>query len=281
MAKFICALAVIAMFTTGCVRNGGGSGGGFSGNSLRVFTALADFSGARIASEAGSVLSHFIDRVIPNVEHQHFVSLADIVAALLADKVDAISLDMPVALYLTARNNNLSVFPYIVAEDNYGFAVPKGSLLAVKGNEILSDLRANGTIAELEKIWFSADDSGKFMPLLAHRHDFDGSAGTIRYGCQNTLIPMAYATPEGDPVGFDLDIASRIAYEMNMHIKYVNMPFGALLPALASGEVDMAGGSMSMTEERMKSVDFIGPYFDGGITLVVKSGRLGKLSGRF
>ena len=276
MAKFFCALTIIALFTTGCVKS---SNVGSVGK--KVFTSLADFSGTRIASEAGSVLSHFIDRVIPNVEHRHFISLADIVAALLADKVDAISLDMPVALYLTARNNNLSVFPYIVAEDNYGFAVPKGSLLGARGNEILGGLRDNGTIAELERVWFSDDEGKKFIPSLSHKHDFDGGGGTIRYGCQNTLVPMAYASPEGDPIGFDIDIVSRIAYEMNMDVKFVTMPFGALLPALASGEVDMAGGSMSMTEERMKSVDFIGPYFEGGITLVVKSSRIGRLPGRY
>jgi len=273
MTKSISIYAIIltALLATGCAKNNDAS----AVPSKRIFTSLADFSGSKIAGESGSVFPQFIDRVIPGVEHVQYVSLAEIVSALHAEKVDAIALDMPVALYLTTRNSNVAVFPFVVAEDNYGFAVAKGSELGAAGNTVLSYLRESGIISELEKVWFSADEGGKVMPTLEHRHDFDGSAGTIRYGCQNTLIPMAYATPDGDPVGFDLDIVYRIAYELNMKVDVITMPFGELLPALASGKIDMAGGSMSITDERLHSVDFIGPYFEGGTALVVKKSRMG------
>jgi len=272
MVRIIGTLIVIALLAAGCSK--GGSSSGASGK--RLFTSLADFSGMKIASETGSIFPLFIDRVIPNVEHVSYVSLADIVLALLDDRVDAISLDMHVALYLAARDSCLAVFPFVVAEDSYGFAVPKGSALGVVGNEALAHLRESGIIGELEKQWFSADESVKALPDLRHRPDFDGSAGTIRYGSHNTLIPMAYATLEGAPVGFDLDIVHRIAYELNMNVAVSDiLLFGELLPALAAGEIDMAGGSMSITEERLEEVDFIGPYFEGGTTLVVKRNRVG------
>jgi ABC-type amino acid transport substrate-binding protein len=271
MFRVIGALVIIMVLAAGCSKSGGsGSPGG-----KRVFTSLADFSGSRIASETGSVFELYIDRVISNVEHVHYVSLAEIVSALQAERVDAVALDMPVALYLTARNSSLAVFPFVVAEDKYGFAVTKGSELGVMGNDVLKRLRGDGIIAELEKQWFSEDEGIKVLPVLRHRPDFDGSAGTIRFGCQNTLIPMTYATPDGLPVGFDLDIVHRIAYDLNMNLTVVTMPFGELLPALAAGEIDMAGGSMSITAERLEAVDFIGPYFEGGTTLVIKRSRMG------
>jgi polar amino acid transport system substrate-binding protein len=277
VSKILCTLLIAALLAAGCTKSGGAS---YGSGGKRVFASLSDFGGAKIASEAGSIFAQFIDRVIPNVEHVHYVSLAEIVSALQAEKVDAVALDMPVALYLTARNNNLALFPFVVAEDAYGFAVNKGSPLGVMGNEVLERLRENGVIAELETLWFSADEGVKTLPRLTHKPDFDGSAGLIRYGSQNTLIPMSYATPEGDPTGFDLDIVHRIAYELNMNVTVTTMPFGQLLPALIAGEICMAGGSMSITEERREQVDFIGPYFEGGTTLVVKRNRLGVRSGR-
>ncbi|MCL2220579.1 MAG: transporter substrate-binding domain-containing protein [Chitinispirillia bacterium] len=270
MYRFIYAVMLAALLAVNCAKSDS-----TGAHAKRVFSSLADFGGARIASEEESVFKQYIDRVIPNVEHVHYVSLADIVSDLLEGKVDAISLDMPIALYLAARNNSLAVFPFVVAEDGYGFAVAKGSELGVKGNDVLANLRESGIIGVLEKQWFSSDEGVKSMPRLEHRLDFDGSAGTIRYGWQNTLIPMAYATPEGVPVGFDLDIAHRIAYELNMNVTVTTMPFAELLPSLISGEIDMAGGSLSITGERQQSVDFIGPYFEGGTTLVVKRSRMG------
>jgi polar amino acid transport system substrate-binding protein len=257
-------IAVAVLIICSCSRNGNGGG-------ANTFTSLADFSGKKIASESGSVFAQFIDRIIPNVDHRLYYAFDDIVAALRTGKVDAVALDMPVALYFVAHNDEFAVFPYVISVDNYGFAVPKGSRLFVAGNDALRKLQENGAIDEAEKRWFAAgDDKEKTIPEFDYRDDFDGSAGTIRFGCENTLSPMSYTSSSGKPMGFDIEILQRLAYELNMKVEVVAMPFGDLLPALLSGHLDMAGGSMTITGERQESVDFIGPYFEGGTALVVK-----------
>jgi len=241
----------------------------------RVFTSLADFSGKKIGSEYGSVFTQFIDRVIPNVEHKHYLTFDDIVAALHTDAVDAIALDMPVALFLAAHNKEFAVFPYVVSVDAYGFAVPKGSELCVGANEVLRNLKDVGVIDDAELYWFAADDGKeKKMPQLDHRPGFNGAAGTIRFACENTLFPMSYSSSDGKPLGFDIDILYRIAYELNMKVEVTAMPFRDLFPALLSGRVDMVGGSVTITEERKEMADFIGPYFEGGTALVVKKNNM-------
>jgi len=265
MKKIICVLLVLILFLAGCAGGGGGNA---------PIASLSDFEGLKVATLTGTMFASYIDPVIPNVEYKYFNSLPDTVASLSSGKADALALDMPVAKYLVAGNPGLVIFPDVVADDRYGFAVTKGSELAVKGNEALQKLKENGTVGELEKIWFSPDESKKVLSELNYIDGFNGSAGTLRYGCENTTVPMSYLGPGGDPVGFDLDIARRIAYELNMNIEFVPMSFDALLTSLASGRVDMVGGSMSITEERRKSVDFIGPYFEGGVVLVIKNERL-------
>jgi len=256
-----------ALFFTGC----GGKGG-----EKKAFASLADFDGAKIASLSGAVFADFIDPVIPNVNHVYYNSPADMAQAVMAGRADAIALDMPVAKYLAAQHPGLVLFPYVAADDRYGFAVTKGSQLGVKGNEVLERFREDGTLTKLESIWFGADNSKKALPVLSHRADFNGSAGTLRYACDVTSAPMSYIGSDGSPVGYEIDIVSRIAYELNMNVEFVPMAFSGLLPALASGRAGMVGGSMSITEERKKSVDFIGPNFEGGIALVVRKDRLGK-----
>lgn len=55
-----------------------------------------------------------------------------------------------------------------------------------------------------------------------------------------------------------------------MNLEIVNMDFGAMIPALVSGKVDMIGSCITITEERAKSVLFSEPYYQGGIAVVVK-----------
>jgi polar amino acid transport system substrate-binding protein len=272
LSRFSC-LFIVAALSIAAYAQGDGSR---NCNIRRdVFTSFADFCGARIASGTGSVFAQYVDKVIPNVEHRYYNHFSEVTAALLADRVDAITLDMPIAMYLVAQNPALAIFPYVVAEDSFGFAVAKGSKLGVRGNKVLEKFKEGDLICELEKFWFAADESKKKMPKLKHRRDFDGSAGTIRYGFEAARIPMSYLSAKGEPLGFDLDLARRIAYEMNMKIEFIPMPFDALFPALASGKIDMAGGCLSITAERRKKMDFIGPYFEGGTTLVIKKERMG------
>jgi len=262
-------LAALTALSVSCSRKGNDS------TNTRVFTSLADFSGGKIGSESGSVFTQFVDRVIPNVEHRYYLTFDGIVDALRADAVDAVALDVPVALFLAAHNKEFAVFPYVVSVDSYGFAVPKGSQLCVDANEVLQKFRETGVIDDAEMYWFAADDGKeREMPRLDHRPEFDGSAGTIRFGCENTLFPMSYASSEGNPLGFDIDIIYRIAYELNMRVEVTAMPFRELLPALLSGRLDMVGGSLTITDERKEHVDFIGPYFEGGTALVVKKSSL-------
>jgi len=263
MNRGICAITIAWVLFAGC------------GKSHEVFRSLQDFTGKKIASQEGTTFQKFIDLVIPDVEHSHFSSVPEMAALLSSDTVDAMCVDLPVAKHLTAQNTDFAIFHSAVAEDRYGFLVTKGSELGQKANEILSRFIKDGTISALEETWFSADESRKVLPKLNYKADFNGSAGTIRFGCESILIPMSYIS-KGKIVGFDLDIAARIAYEMNMRIDFIPMAFDALFTGILSGEITMAGSSISITEERMLRYDYIGPYLDGGAVLVIKKDRLGK-----
>lgn len=236
----------------------------------KTYSALSDFSGTVIGTVYGTVFEEFINPVIPNVTYKHYASVADTEAALSSGEIDAFAIDLPIAKYITARNVKFTIFPDVVAGDRYGFAVKKGSPLAKDGNEALKKIIESSVVSELEKTWFSTRESVKTLPENTYKRDFDGSAGTIRFGYANGNIPMSYVDVNGKPAGFDLDIVSRIAYELNMAVEFVPMSFDELFAALDAGEIDMAGGSMSITDERLKTYDFIGPSYDGGVVLVVR-----------
>jgi polar amino acid transport system substrate-binding protein len=76
-----------------------------------------------------------------------------------------------------------------------------------------------------------------------------------------------------DIVGFDIDIAKRIATELGFELKIEGMDFNGLLPAMQSGRLDFVMAGMTPTEERKKNADFSVIYFNAQNTILSKKGN--------
>ncbi|MEK4028102.1 MULTISPECIES: transporter substrate-binding domain-containing protein [Bacillaceae] len=88
-------------------------------------------------------------------------------------------------------------------------------------------------------------------------------------GIDTTYPPFEYEEG-GEYKGIDIDLIHAIAESQDFKIKLSPMDFGGIIPAMQAGQLDVAIAGMSITDERKKVVDFSEPYFDAGITLVVK-----------
>jgi polar amino acid transport system substrate-binding protein len=73
-------------------------------------------------------------------------------------------------------------------------------------------------------------------------------------------------------IGFDVDIANRIAKELGFQLQIIDTDFNGIIPALQSGRADFAMAGMTPTEERQKNVDFSDIYYEAKNTIVAKKG---------
>lgn len=80
------------------------------------------------------------------------------------------------------------------------------------------------------------------------------------------------AAGEGEPIGFDIDIAKYITGELGYELEIQDMDFNGIIPALQAGRVDFAMAGMTPTEERKESVDFSQIYYDAKNTIVAAAG---------
>jgi len=80
------------------------------------------------------------------------------------------------------------------------------------------------------------------------------------------------AAGDGEPVGFDVDIAKYITSELGYGLEIQDMEFNGIIPALQSQRVDFAMAGMTPTEERKESVDFTDVYYDAKNTIVAAAG---------
>ena len=91
------------------------------------------------------------------------------------------------------------------------------------------------------------------------------------------MATNAYFQPyeyyEGDKiVGIDAEIAAAIAEKLGLELVIEDMEFNSIIAAVQSGAVDMGMAGMTVTEERLESVDFSYSYANGVQSIIVAEG---------
>jgi len=83
--------------------------------------------------------------------------------------------------------------------------------------------------------------------------------GVLRVGL-STFVPWAMRDVNGDLIGFEVDVATKLAEDMGVQIEFVPTAWDGIIPALISGKFDVIIGGMSITPARNLTVNFTAPY---------------------
>ncbi len=117
-----------------------------------------------------------------------------------------------------------------------------------------------------------------FMCLVGCGSDRDNSlgrikkAGYIKIATSPGYPPFAFYDAKSQLVGFDVDVAQEISKRMGVETKLIDIDWQVIINGLNSGECDAILGSMAITEERSKMVDFSIPYYYSRSHVIVVSG---------
>ena len=79
---------------------------------------------------------------------------------------------------------------------------------------------------------------------------------TVRIGTDATYPPFESQDASGAIVGFDVDIGNAVCAELKLTCEFSNQDWDGIIPALTARKIDAILSSMSITEERLKSIDF-------------------------
>ena len=122
-------------------------------------SSIADLKGATIGVQIGTTsLSAVEETIDPSSKPEVFNSSNDVVTALKNEQIDAVVVDLPTALYLTAAQVPAAT---VVGQfsapggDQWGALLAKGSPLTACVSEAVDELRASGELAKITKRWMS------------------------------------------------------------------------------------------------------------------------------
>lgn len=102
--------------------------------------------------------------------------------------------------------------------------------------------------------------------------DADTGDKTTLTMATNAEFPPYEFYEGGEVVGIDAEIAKAIADKLGMELVIEDMDFSAIIAAVQGGKADMGMAGMTVTEERLESVDFSKSYATGVQVIIVKEG---------
>ena len=89
------------------------------------------------------------------------------------------------------------------------------------------------------------------------------TAETVKLGfAAEPYPPFTSLDASGKWVGWEVEFADAVCKEAKLDCVITPVAWDGIIPALTSKKIDMIVGSMSITEERMKTIDFSDKYYD-------------------
>ncbi|NWO05685.1 MAG: transporter substrate-binding domain-containing protein [Alteromonadaceae bacterium] len=99
------------------------------------------------------------------------------------------------------------------------------------------------------------------------------NAETLRVVTDPSFVPFEMMDQEtGEMIGFDMEIIAEVADRAGFDYDLQTMDFNGIIPALQTGNVDIAIAGITITDEREQIVDFSDPYYDSGLRILVREG---------
>ena len=94
--------------------------------------------------------------------------------------------------------------------------------------------------------------------------------GTLRVGDCLTFAPFGFYNKDGQPDGYDVDLAKELAKQMGVKLEVVNTTSANRIPNLQTSKVDVVFCNFTRNLERAREISFTNPYVVASEALLVK-----------
>lgn len=235
-----------------------------------------DLTGAKIGVQLGTTGDIYAsdyegDDAGSTVERYN--KMADAIQALKQDKIDCVIIDEQPALTVTKKNSDIKILDEEFVSEDYAICIAKGNKeLQEKINYALNELNKDGTINQIISNYIGTD---------AGKSPYKTPKGTV-YNNDSLIVATNATFPpyeyyDNDKVtGIDIDIITAIGDKLGMKVEISDMEFDAIINSVNSGKADVGIAGLTVTEDRLKSIDFSEPYTTSKQVIIVKAGKGGS-----
>ncbi len=189
------------------------------------------------------------------------------VQALSQGKLDAVIIDDQVAKALAADNDAVKVLEEPFTVEDYAICVSKEKKeLTEAMNKAIAEIKADGTLEAILDKYINQTEGAKGY---VSPEGVDRSKGTLVMATNAEFPPYEYHEGDGI-VGIDAEFAKAICDKLGYELKIEDMAFDSIIAAVQSGKADFGAAGMTVTEDRLKNIDFTDSYCTASQVVIVK-----------
>ncbi|NLL93187.1 MAG: ABC transporter substrate-binding protein/permease [Clostridiales bacterium] len=238
----------------------------------KVIESVDDIEGTRIGVQSGTTGAIYAedyegDEAGTIVERYN--KGADAIQSLKLNKIDCVIIDELPALEYVARNPELAILDEEFTLEEYAMCIDKSSTaLKLQINDALKELRDNGIYDQIVDYYINNEDGSveKYVPKDVSRDN-----GTLIVATNAAFPPYEFYS-EGKVTGLDMDLSQAVCDILGMKLQIEDMEFDSIIVAVTSGKADVGVAGMTVTEDRLKNIDFTDSYTTSKQVIVVNTG---------
>ncbi|MDO5847200.1 MAG: transporter substrate-binding domain-containing protein, partial [Methanocorpusculum sp.] len=202
-----------------------------------------------------------------NTVVEPFSNIDDAFSALKAGKIDCVVVDSETAEYYAVFGTGLRIVDdKAFKSEKYAFAVNKDDAeLLEKVNKALAELSDDGTLDKIIKYYKGHEEGEKYIPADGAKY-----TGELKVALSANTPPYTFKDGN-ETIGIDIDLLQAVADKLGCKLVINEMTFDQLLDSVKSGESDLAASAITITDDRLKDVNFAEPYASGEQVIVVRA----------
>ena len=251
-------VVLAAVFAAGCV------------SETKTVTCYDDLSGAKIAVQTGTTGDYEVTAIADanaGTTVERFNKIVDGIQSLKNGKVDCAVVDIETAKNFVTEGSGLKIIEDPAFEpEEYAFAVKKGNTqLLDELNTAIAELKKDGTFDKINKYYLGLDGGEQYKKVEGINYKSDLKVAT------NAEFPP-YEFKDGEKlVGIDMDVMQAIADKLERQLVVNDIAFDSVLVSVQSGKDDIGAAALTVTEDRLKNVDFTDVYASTVQVIIVKA----------
>ena len=191
----------------------------------------------------------------------------DAIQALKAGKIDCVVIDQQPAEKFVEKNDDLKILSDTFDPEEYAICIAKDNTeLTDSFNKAIEELQKDGTIDSIISNYIG-DEAGQHPYETPEGTEYPN--GTLTMATNAQFEPYEYYDGE-KVVGIDADISKAICDKLGYELKIEDMEFDAIITAVSSGKADFGAAGMTVTEDRLKNINFTDTYATACQVIVVR-----------
>ena len=230
-----------------------------------VYAVEAGSAGEAVAQENGYEINSVASQADALMEVQAGTSDAAIIDSLMAGAMVGEGTSYP----------NLKVTDQKLTEELYGVGCRKGSDLASYINMVFGEAYADGSLEEIATTYgvqealleqpaseFTASEADSDVAYIQDK-------GTLIVGITD-FAPMDYQDASGEWIGFDADMAKKVAESLGVEIEFIVIDWDSKIMELDSKNIDVVWNGMTLTDAVLEAMECSNAYCNNAQVVVTK-----------